>query len=147
MCSFLCTLAILFFSVAQTTSAETLRIQILNGKTGKPVVNEGVSLFRAERYGDLAGNRSVAQFTTDANGIITTSEIAPDVHDFYVAVSWHRHCTKNDKVNNIAFSLQDVFTKGVVSENTCKPKLERSATPGTLILFVRDETFFEKMAH
>ena len=75
---------------------------------------------------------------------IATSDIAPDVHSFYVAVDWHRQCAKK---NPTAFSLQEVFAKGIVSENTCKPKLQRSVSPGTLILFVRDETFFEKMAH
>jgi hypothetical protein len=43
--------------------------------------------------------------------------------------------------------LQEIFATGVVSENACKPKIERSVTPGTLVLFVREETFFEKMAH
>ncbi len=51
------------------------------------------------------------------------------------------------KKNPTAFSLQEVIAKGIVSENTCKPKLQRSVSPGTLILFVRDKTFFEKMAH
>ena len=147
MRSFLSTLAILFFLVTQTATAETLRIQILNGKSGKPVANEHVNVFRTGDFGDLTGNRNVAGFTTDADGVFTTSDIRSDIHSFLVSVDWHRQCSKNDKVNNVAFSLHEVFTKGVVSENTYKPKLERTATPGTLILFVRDETFFEKMAH
>jgi hypothetical protein len=76
--------------------------------------------------------------------MITTSEIASEVHAFFASVDWHRQCTKR---NPVAFSLQEMFVKGVVSENACKPKVERTAIPGTLILFVRDETFFEKMAH
>jgi hypothetical protein len=128
-----------------SASIETqLRILILNGKNGKPVANEHVNIFRAGDFGDLSGNRNVAGFNTDVNGIVTTSDIAPDVHAFYVSVDWHRQCTKK---NPTTFSLQEVFTKGIVSENTCKPKLVRSASPGTLVLFVRDETFFEKMAH
>ncbi|WP_433984443.1 hypothetical protein RBB78_06045 [Tunturiibacter empetritectus] len=47
----------------------------------------------------------------------------------------------------MAFSLAEIFSKGIVSENSCKAKVRRPAEPGTLILFVRDETFFEKMAH
>jgi hypothetical protein len=147
MRSFLGTLAILFLAVAPTTNAETLRIQILNGKTGKPVAHEHVNVFRTGEFGDLTGNRNVAGFTTDTDGVFTTSDIRSDIHSFLVSVDWHRQCVKNNKVNNVACSLQEIFTKGVVSENACKPKLERSATPGTLILFVRDETFFEKMAH
>jgi hypothetical protein len=125
-------------------NAQMLRVQVLDGKTGKPVANEHVNLFRSGGFGDLAGNRGVAGFTTDANGIVTTSEIAPEVHALFVSVDWHRQCVRK---NPVEFPLHEIFTKGVVSENACKPKLERTATPGTLILFVRNETFFEKMAH
>jgi hypothetical protein len=138
-----CTLA-LCLVLAHPAKSETLRIQILNGKNGKPVANEHVNLFRTGGFGDLTGNRDVAGFTTDANGIMTTSKISPEVQAFFASVDWHRQCTKR---NPVAFSLPEIFAKGVVSENSCKSKLERTAEPGTLILFVRDETFFEKMAH
>ncbi|MGD0444686.1 MAG: hypothetical protein ABSA39_12190 [Edaphobacter sp.] len=141
--------AVLSFLLASTltASAQTLRVQILNGKNGKPVANEHVNLFRSGDFGDLAGDRNVRGFKTDVDDVITTSDIAPDIHSFLVSVDWHRQCTENEKSNRIAFSLQEIFVKGVVSENTCKPKVKRTAEPGTLILFVRDETFFEKMAH
>ena len=71
---------ILLFASASITNAQTLRVQVLNGKSGKPLANEHVNLFRTGDFGDLAGNRGVAGFTTDANGIITTSEIASEVH-------------------------------------------------------------------
>jgi hypothetical protein len=129
------------------TSAQTLRVQILNGRNGKPVANEHVNLFRTGDFGDLAGDRNVRGFNTDADGAIATSDIAPDIHSFLVSVDWHRQCTENKKLNPIAFSLQEIFAKGIVSKNTCKPKVKRTAEPGTLILFVRDETLSEKMAH
>jgi hypothetical protein len=140
-------LTLLFASPLAAIAQQTLRVQILNGKTGKPVANENVNLFRAGDFGDLAGDRNVRGFTTDAEGMIKTSDIAPNTPSFYVFVDWHRQCTNKDKVNRIAFSLQEIFATGVVSENACKPKIERSVTPGTLVLFVREETFFEKMAH
>jgi hypothetical protein len=138
---------IVLLASALMANAQTLRVQVLNGKTGKPVTNEHVNLFRTGDFGDLTGYRNMRGFTTDSNGFITASDFAPDTDSFYVAVDWHRQCTKKSQVNQVAFSLQEISTRGIVSENTCKPKLERSATPGTLILFVRDETFFEKMAH
>jgi hypothetical protein len=79
--------------------------------------------------------------------MIKTSDIAPNTPSFDISVDWHRECTSKDKINRIAFLLQEIFAKGVVSENACKPKIERSVTPGTFVLFVREETFFEKMAH
>jgi 5-hydroxyisourate hydrolase-like protein (transthyretin family) len=87
------TLALLFASTV-ITNAQTLRVQILNGKTGKPVVNEHVNLFRTGEFGDLTGDRNVRELTTDADGIITSSDFAPDTQSFYVSVDWHRQCTK-----------------------------------------------------
>jgi hypothetical protein len=139
---FLCLLA----SVVMT-SAQTLRVQILNGKNGKPVANEHVNLFRTGDFGDLTGDRDVRGFTTDADGVITTSDISPDIHSFLVSVDWHRQCNENEKVNRTAFSLPQIFSNGIVSKNSCKAKVQRPAEPGTLVLFVRDETLFEKMAH
>ena len=137
----------LLFASTLIGDAQVLRVQILNGKNGKPVANEHVNLFRTGNFGDLAGDRNVRGFKTDADGVITTSDISPDIHSFLVSVDWHRQCNENEKVNRIAFSLPEILSKGVLSENSCKAKLRRSAEPGTLILFVRDETFFEKMAH
>jgi hypothetical protein len=134
-----CTL-VLLFALAVITNAQTLRIQILNGKTSEPVANEHVNLFRP---GDSGANWHIGEFNTDENGIFIFSQIDPKTDSFTVAVDWHRPCAKS----YAKFSLQNIFSKGSVSENTCKPKLRRSAEPGTLILFVRDETFFEKMAH
>jgi hypothetical protein len=99
----------LLFASASITNAQTLIVQVLNGKSGKAVANEHVNLFRTEGFGDLAGNRGVAGFTTDANGMITTSEIASEVHAFFASVDWHRQCTKR---NPVAFSLQEIFREG-----------------------------------
>jgi hypothetical protein len=131
---------ILLFVSALITNAQILRVQVLNGKTGKPVANEHINLFRP---GESGANWHIGEFNTDANGIFIFSQIGAKTDSFTVAVDWHRPCAKC----YAKFSLQDIFSNGSVSENTCKPKLRRSAEPGTLILFVRDETFFEKMAH
>jgi hypothetical protein len=122
--------------------AQTLRIQILNGKSGNPVAHEHVNLFRSEGFADLTGDSNIHGFTTDANGVIEVSQIAPQTHSFSVSVDWHQQCA----IGRVTFSLQAIFAAGLVSENSCKKKITRSAKPGTLILFVRDDTFFEKMA-
>jgi hypothetical protein len=134
---------VLVFALGMMANAQPLKVQILNGKSGKPVANEHVNLFRNGDFADPSGNRNIPGFNTDANGIFTVSQIAPETDSFTVAVDWHRPCAKD----YAKFSLHEIFSKGIVSENACKPKLERTAIPGTLILFVRDETFFEKMAH
>jgi hypothetical protein len=124
--------------------AQTLRVQVLNGKTGKPVENEHVNLFRGEgSFADLSGNTDVAGFVTDARGIISTSKIDSTSRTVWVSVDWHRYCSGAKPV----FTLSQIFSAGIVSANACKPRIRAVAEPGTLIFFVRDETFFEKMAH
>jgi hypothetical protein len=139
-CPFKTAIFTLLFASVVITNAQTFRVQILDGKTGKPVANEHVNLFRP---GESGANWHIGEFNTDANGILTVSPIAPKTDSFTVAVDWHRPCAKS----YAKFLLEDIFSKGVVSENSCKTRVERRAEPGTLILFVRDETFFEKMAH
>jgi hypothetical protein len=89
------------------------------------------------------GTRLIGEFHTEADGSITVSRIDPEARSLSVYVEWHHPCAKNQAT----FSVMSVLSTGLVSENSCNPKLERTAEPGTLILFVRDETLFEKMAH
>jgi hypothetical protein len=92
---------------------------------------------------DLVAIRRIGDFHTAVDGIVTVSITDPHADSLDVYVEWHHPCAKK----RVAFSLQEIISTGVVSENSCNSKLKRSSIPGTLILFVRDETFFEKMAH
>jgi len=125
------------------THAQTLRVKIISGKTGKPVANEHVNFFRNGDFADLMGSHNIRGFTTDGNGVITVVEIAADTHTVGVSVDWHRACSKHYQW----FSLHQIFFTGVASENSCKSRIRQEAAPGTLIFYVRPETFFEKMAH
>jgi hypothetical protein len=139
---FLFALLVSFSSL--TVYGQTLRIQVLSGRNGKPVAHEHVNLFRtSEPFSDITGRRFTPGWTTDANGFISVSDIASDVHSVHISVDWHRPCSKVVP----DFLLDEVMFKGLVSENACKPRIHAAAVPGTLIFFVRDETFFEKMAH
>jgi hypothetical protein len=134
-----------FLASAVTADAQTLRVQIVNGRNGKLVANEHVNFFRTGEFGDLTGSHNVGGFYTNKDGVVVVSQIASEIHSFTVSVDWHRQCAPN---YGATFSLSDIFTNGTVSENTCKPKhLRQTPLPGTLVLYVRDETFFEKMAH
>jgi len=57
-------------------------------------------------------------------------------------VDLHHACSKTDKHD---FSLEKVRVTGVVSANSCKPRITMYPQPGTLIFYVRDLTFFERM--
>jgi hypothetical protein len=123
-----------------SASSQTLKIQVLDGKSGRPLANQRVVLMGQS---GSEGARRIGDFHTEADGNITVSPIDPEVRSLSVYVEWHHLCAKNQAT----LSVISVLSTGLASENSCNPKLERTTEPGTLILFVRDETFFEKMAH
>jgi hypothetical protein len=129
---------LLFVSLAAV--AQTVRVQILEGKSGKPVANQRVVLMSESESG---GASQIGDFHTQADGMFTVSLTDQKARSLKVYVEWHHPCAKGPAM----FSLQKITSVGIVSENSCKAKVGATATPGTLILFVRDETFFEKMAH
>ncbi len=129
------------FALTWSASSQTLKVQILDGKSGKPLANQHVVLM-GQSGPEVA--RHIGDFHTEADGNITVSPINPENRSFSVYVEWHHPCAKTQAI----FSVMSVLSTGFVSENSCNPKLEQPPSkPGTLILFVRDETFFEKMAH
>jgi hypothetical protein len=128
---------------ASAAGAQTLRVQVLDGKTGKPVANEHINLFANDDLGDTRGNRNGWGYNTDQSGIFVMSDLTPEIKSFTVYVDWHQPCAKVRQW----FDPEKVLAAGVLSDNTCKPSFESKAAPGTLLLFVRPETFFEKMAH
>jgi hypothetical protein len=135
-------LAVLFslFALILGANAQTLNIQVLDGKSGKPLANQRVVLMGESSSGAAL---QLGDFHTEANGNITVSPVDPELRSLTVYVEWHHPCAKNQA----SFPVRSVLSTGVVSENTCNPKLKRIAEPGTLILFVRNETSSEKMAH
>jgi hypothetical protein len=128
------------FALTLGANSQTLKIQVLDGKSGKPLVNQRVVLMGQSGSGSA---RHIGDFHTEANGNILVSQIDPDVRSFSVYVEWQHLCAKDQAT----FSVMSVLSTGLVSENSCSTKLKRATEPGALILFVRHETFFEKMAH
>jgi hypothetical protein len=123
--------------------AQTLHVQIVDGLNGKPIANQHLLVFGSEDEKlALVEHPRRTEFVTDAEGFVTFSQVASTVRAVVIFVDWHHPCSKTR-----TFNLEQVFSEGVVSENSCKRSIKRVATPGTLVFFVRDETFLEKMAH
>jgi hypothetical protein len=129
---------------AKAQDATTLRVQILNGKTGRPVTNAHLVLFRDAHLTAFNGAHENKGETTDGEGYAAIPNVDAAVGSVFIAVDMHRACSKTDKHE---FPLAKVRVAGVVSENSCKPRISMYPQPGTLIFYVRDETFLEKMRH
>jgi hypothetical protein len=119
--------------------ADTLRIQILSGKTGRPVTSQHIVLMRD----DGGAPKRLADEKTDGEGYAAIPNVDAPAK-VSVLVEAHMPCSKSGKHS---FELVKVRTEGVVSENTCRPRITLFPQAGTLVVFVRDETFFEKMRH
>jgi hypothetical protein len=121
--------------------ATPLRVQILNGKTGRPLANQKIVLMTHAGAPSQADQR-LASEVTDGEGYALLPNISDPSADVVVFVETHQPCSKNFRHN---FSPMKVRVAGVVSENSCKPRITMYPQPGTLIFYVRDQTFLEKM--
>jgi len=129
---------------AGAQDALPLRVQILNGRTGRPVTNVHLRLFRNARLHALSVANGDKGETTDGEGYAPIPNIDATSGNVFITVDLHRACSKTDKHD---FSLEKVRVAGVVSANSCKPRITMYPQPGTLIFYVRDLTLFEKMRH
>ncbi len=120
--------------------APTLRIQLLSGKTGRPVANQRLTLTRGDGK-SLDGSPRNRFATTDGEGYAAIPNLDATVGNVLVAVDFFKPCSKTGKR---AFSLVAVRASGVVSENVCRPRITVFPQAGTLIFFVRPETWLEK---
>jgi hypothetical protein len=99
-------------------------------------------LFRDAHLHALSGAHDDKGETTDGEGYAPIPNINATVGNVFVTVDLHRACSKIEKHD---FSLAKVRVAGVVSENSCKPRISMYPQPGTLIFYVRDLTLMEKM--
>ncbi len=116
-----------------------MRLQLLSGKTGRPVANQKVMLERPDGMG-LDGKKGGTAAVTDGEGYAAIP--GSDATLLAIAVELHKPCSKTLKHT---FDLGKVRAAGVVSENACKPRITLYPQPGTLVFFVRDMTWLEKM--
>jgi hypothetical protein len=121
-----------------------IRLHVLQGKTGQPIPNQHVVIFQGRSPGELEhlGSGSPLELQTDAKGVaILPTAIMPW---FSVLVDWHRQC--ESKREATIFNVERIRDVGFVTRNTCGGATAKPI-PNDLYVFVRDETFFEKMRH
>ena len=140
----LCVLGLCCWSRAEAqvvADALKLRVQILDGKTGRPVENQHLLLQREDGH-PIGSDGASKAVTTDGEGYAAVPNVDPSIPAVFILVESHRPCSKAQRHD---FSLLTVRTLGVVSENSCRPRITLFPQAGTLIFFVRPETFFERM--
>lgn len=128
-------------SLAAHAQTQDLRLQILNGKTGRPVTNTHVTLWRDMNHTPLS-REAAAQVTTDGEGYAAVP--ANDSEFIVVYTDGRQPCSTTFKRT---YSLTDVRMHGLVSENSCNKHIHTYAEQGTLVVFVRELTLYERLRH
>ena len=113
--------------------AVTLRVLVLNGNNGKPL--RGRVVYITSEREELVKGR------TDNDGVFSVTRKFPE--SIYVFVIGRPYCTETKTATTSLVKVEDIVTGGVVESNSCNSKVQRSALPGTLTLFVRHETVAE----
>jgi hypothetical protein len=118
----------------------TVEIHVVNGKNGKPVANAHVLVFQGGSKEEVKQLKYHLDLRTDSEGIaVLPNDAMPWLR---VWVDWHRSCQSNS--DSGIYPLAMIRNSGLVTPNNCS-SISKETSPDELYLFVRGETFLEKM--
>jgi|SRR5580658_1507591 hypothetical protein len=114
-------------------------IRLLNGETGKPIPDKSFNVW--------LGDGGMLLLNTDRKGEISLDVSNVQPREVRINPSTRFDCRSRHDFSagyRIKYSLDEVASRGVVSENLCGNP-SAPPEPGVLILFVRPRTFIEGM--
>lgn len=146
--------------------AQTIRIKVVNGKSGHPIAGACVNIGMGTKGNAAAmaiptDKDGVASFRlTDDNATINTQtkwtacgyfgvvnpvvKYADSIRINIGYVSCQPHAPHYSWLLMMTFSTENLLRSGVVTANACG-KATASPDPGEIVLFVRPLTFWEKL--
>jgi hypothetical protein len=126
-------------------SSDTIVIQVLDGKSGKPIPNEHLLIFQGATAEDVRAQKNPSKaLKTDANGVAILPLDDPSILKIQVWVDWHVLC--QEKPNEQSYGVENIRKTGLSSPNNCG-SLVRENTPNHLIVFSRSARPWEKMRY
>jgi len=133
----------IFVAHAGAQSADrTIRIEALDGRSGKPITNTHLLVFAGGTVEELRQHSEHFDLHTDQNGnaeLVMTSERLRFVQ---VWVDGKTLC--QSRPNSVSLSVEQALAKGLLAPNECG-NLRVSSAPGQLFVFARPATLREKM--
>lgn len=129
-----------------STTAQSRRIIIhaVDAKSGKPLVQQHLLIFGGQTEESVRQHQAIFELTTDQNGAASLILPSQETQWIQVLVDWHVVCKKQS--DSQAFSVDAIISEGVSAPNRCG-KIVTTGSPGNLFVFVRPETFWERMRH
>ncbi len=124
-------------STVGDTKVPTIKVLIMNGKTGKPITDEAPNiLFEGFKYQDNP--------QTNKSGEIVLTVRSPQLR---VLPNLYADCRLKGNSTapyNVKYSVEEIIKTGIVSENVCG-KHRVNPIPGVLVLYARPRTVVERM--
>ena len=126
-----------------TGTTDDIAIQVIDGRTGKPLMHQHILVFGGETDREAEQQQSHYEPTTDDKGLAILS-LSKRVQWIQVWVDWNSLCQNKQLKRN--FSIAEISASGLNSINACS-SISLNKIPGRLIIYVRPEHFWEKMKH
>ena len=123
--------------------AVTVRIRVLNGRTGKPIAQHWVS----PRIEPPRPHAPKHASTTDINGIVAlTVPLHTGLNAIVGEYPTCRYVPKADRAEGpLTFPVDQILATGVVEANSCSHRTV-APTPGELTLFVRPLHWWDRLS-
>ena len=119
-----------------------LRVQVLNGRTGRPVINTHLLLIGDDGLA-LDGSRDNPGENTDGEGYAPLPATLRS-RQLHLYVAGFLPCSRGGRRT---FALQQLATRGIVSTNECSSRIRLFPQRGLLVVFVRSEHWWEALRH
>ncbi len=120
-----------------------IKIQGLEGKTGKPLASQRLVIFGGESAEAATFHHTAFDITTDEWGI---AELKFDPAKTSWIQVWADGMTLCQTKPNVgSFSVEKILTTGLSAPNSCS-SLVQAAAPGHFIVYARSSSIREKMS-
>ncbi len=126
-----------------TETTDDIAIQVIDGRTGKPLMHQHILVFGGETVREAEQQQSHDELATDDKGLATLS-LSKRVQWVQVWVDWNSLCQNKQLKKD--FSIAEISATGLNSINSCS-SVSLNKIPGRLTIYVRPEHFWEKMKH
>jgi hypothetical protein len=139
---------LLLLWISPSCFGQVVRVRVVNGKNGQPLVKQHISISLQYRAGEPQPTKYGPRLSieTDANGVahVSLPEPAPahlSVSAHLTSEYWHCVCTTPPSV-----ASKELWQEGIlVGGESGSPKAWAKAAPGELLFVARPFTFFERI--
>ena len=135
-------IGLLFAAQLSVANENPIVIDLVDGRTGKPIPNEHILVFQGSTQKDVRAEKSHKNLQADTNGTAILTLDGPSVLRIQVWVDGYVLC--QDTPNSKSYSVQKIRETGLNAPNNCS-SMTRENAPNHFAVYVRHAHFWEKM--